>query len=126
MRLLPRFGMQSVRVVTCLVAGTVLSSICMDIEAAKITPEAAKQFVCPVHHLRTATDHVPIVYGYRPVPSGYIQAQQTSFPNAWSHVPGGCVMLNPTDARVRYCPKCREAEKEWRSAHPRKPGSSQH
>jgi len=82
-----------------------------------LVPDGAKLEVCHVHVSRTKTERVPIHYGLPAFLPGYLEAQKTSFPNAWRDVKGGCVPQRPTRAVVQYCPKCREEEAKWRVAY---------
>jgi len=68
---------------------------------------------CEVHHVPLKEDVVPIVYGMIRRTGEESQARHSLFPNAYSTYEAGCVVEKPQKARVRYCPLCREAEKEW-------------
>jgi hypothetical protein len=71
---------------------------------------------CKVHKIRMRRDIVEIQYGL-PNPE-YIGARR-NFPNSNKASLGGCTVLpeSPTHKRVTYCPKCREAENDWRSSY---------
>ena len=83
--------------------------------------------VCEVHHARLATSIVRLGYGLESAPGiAYRTARKTEFPNSYIYANGGCVS-NPFFrwARVRACPKCNAAEKEWLKTHRREPAEGE-
>jgi hypothetical protein len=70
---------------------------------------------CPVHNVTLKENIVSIQYGFPDFPEGYWEARRAQFPYANSRYLGGCVLQKPMIARVRYCPECRKAEKEWKA-----------
>src|SRR5262245_57765580 len=74
---------------------------------------------CDVHHVPLATSVVPLVYGLPPVLSNaYREASAAQFPNSFLYANGGCVVHSLVrKAKVRACPQCNAAEKEWLKAH---------
>jgi len=68
---------------------------------------------CEVHHLPLREAVVAISYGEPVLGRRYAQAKAKLFPHANTEHLGGCEPLRPQKARVLYCPKCREAFKEW-------------
>jgi hypothetical protein len=75
---------------------------------------------CPVHDVTLKEGIVPILYGFPDFEEGYWEARRAQFPLANSRYLGGCVLQKPMIARVRYCPQCRQAEKEWKQRADRK------
>lgn len=75
---------------------------------------------CPLHHRDLSEDVVRIVYGLPAFPKAYADARDKLFPNTNALHYGGCVVscCSPTQARVHYCPACRDAENAWVKAHP--------
>ena len=75
--------------------------------------------VCEVHNARLSTSIVRLGYGLQTAPGiAYRTARKTEFPHSILDANGGCVS-NPFYkwARVRACPKCNAAEKEWLKTH---------
>lgn len=70
---------------------------------------------CEVHDRPLAEGVVPILYGYGllVLPSGESGPRQAQFPHAASSYGAGCVVGEEREARVRYCPACREAKRAW-------------
>jgi hypothetical protein len=77
---------------------------------------------CSVHKVSLLQEEVPVRYGLIRFSADFIQAKRAHFPNAYSFVLGGCLvsLTNPKTRKVGYCPRCREAEKEWHEAHPKR------
>jgi hypothetical protein len=68
---------------------------------------------CEVHGRKLLEDVVPIRYGFGILQAGTHEARTTRFPNANSSVWRGCVVGPSSEARVLYCPDCRDSEGEW-------------
>ena len=77
---------------------------------------------CSVRKIRLLHEEVPVRYGLIRFPADYLNAKKQQFPNAYSFVPGGCLVgsTNPKIRMVSYCPQCRDAEKAWQERHPKK------
>jgi hypothetical protein len=75
-----------------------------------------KPGTCRVHQLALLPDRVPERYGLLRLRPSYVEAARTSFPNARSWSWGGCISSADSAAfsDVWYCPRCREAEREYR------------
>jgi hypothetical protein len=64
-----------------------------------------------------------VVYGTFEPAAPYFAALRQTFPNSWAQVYGGCVFStingksSQTQAVVRVCGDCRDAEQTWRSTH---------
>ena len=71
---------------------------------------------CEVHDLAFLEDVVPIRYGLPSFHAKLAEARSTRFPHASRSFAGGCVVGASREARVLYCPECREAEREWVAA----------
>jgi hypothetical protein len=71
-----------------------------------------------VHGLDLALDVVPIEGGYVEQDEEYVNAHKTLFPNATNVIGGGCMPVEETHARVKYCPACRAAKEGWMANHP--------
>jgi hypothetical protein len=69
---------------------------------------------CPLHDVSLREGIVPILYGIPDFQEGYSAAKRDQFPLANSRYLGGCYLQKSLLARVRYCPECRKAEKEWK------------
>lgn len=74
---------------------------------------------CPVHGASLLDDTVPVSYGL-PIlepafPGDSHDRQRALFPHAAVQYENGCVLTedSPWLARVRYCPKCRDARDEY-------------
>jgi hypothetical protein len=83
--------------------------------------------VCAVHNDRLSTSIVRLGYGLLTAPGiAYRTARKTEFPHSYLYANGGCVS-NPFFrwARVRACPKCNAAEKEWLKTHRREPAEGE-
>jgi hypothetical protein len=78
-----------------------------------IADDRGSDKACQVHHVALKEDVVPIVYGMIRHTQEEIEAHHSLFRHANSKYEAGCVVEKPQKARVRYCPLCREAEKEW-------------
>ncbi len=115
-RLLARALMRTTATVTCSLVVLVCSG-CTSKEAQKFVPDGAKLGLCPLHNMPTRTERVPVHYGLPAIPVGYLEARKASFPNTWRDIKGGCVPQSPTKAVVHFCPRCREEEAKWMSAH---------
>jgi hypothetical protein len=74
---------------------------------------------CEIHSTQLLEGEARVRYGL-PLPptEAEMNAERTDFPNAWSLVEGGCLRGEHDRARVRYCPKCRDAQKLWYEQHP--------
>jgi TonB family protein len=94
-------------------------------------PENLEGTFCKVHHERLRKDKVEISYGLVGFKTGYLKAEERSFPNANSVMHGGCIVetqidpcsgtevqLSPKYAEILYCPACRRAQAHWSKAHP--------
>ena len=69
---------------------------------------------CPLHNVALNADFVPVFYGGEPdIESEYWIAREAQFPFANSFYEGGCLVKSQKIAIIRYCPACRDAEKEW-------------
>lgn len=86
---------------------------------APLSSTERKIHKCEVHGTLLKVEDVKIAYGLIGFPAGYYQAQQRNFPHARSTVMGGCVISpsSPKFQTVKYCPRCRAAEKRWSDAH---------
>jgi hypothetical protein len=71
---------------------------------------------CEVHDRALMEGVVPIRYGLCFPDAGDHQVRMTRFPYANPSVARGCVIGASSEARVLYCPKCREAERQWVAA----------
>jgi hypothetical protein len=76
---------------------------------------------CEVHDRSLREDVVPIRYGLGLVDRGSYEVRKGRFPHATSSHGGGCVVGESREARVLYCPDCREAEREWTREPPVEP-----
>jgi len=88
----------------------------------KVTPLSASDAgrkKCPLHGTALKTENIGISYGLVKFRPGYLQAQKRLFPDANSRVLGGCIVSkdSPVMETVKFCPKCRAAEKRWFAAH---------
>jgi hypothetical protein len=83
---------------------------------------------CDVHDRSLREDVVPIRYGFSVgiLPGAYAEARRTRFPNANAWFGGGCVVGESREARVLYCPECRESEREWSEEPPVEPAVPPH
>jgi len=75
--------------------------------------------MCEVHNSRLSASIVRLDYGLQTAPGiAYRTARKTEFPHSYLYANGGCVS-NPFFrwARVRACPNCNAAEKEWLKTH---------
>jgi hypothetical protein len=68
---------------------------------------------CPLHDVPLKVGSVPISYGLPVFETEYWKARTEQFPFANSTCGGGCMPKIRRIAIVRYCPVCRDAEKEW-------------
>ena len=73
---------------------------------------------CRLHHAKRLPDRVPVAYGL--FDRSYVLLEETYFPNAYTSVRGGCVVLEEKAIDVVYCPVCRGAENQWRAADKKK------
>ncbi len=73
---------------------------------------------CRRHKTALKTGTAPILYGLLRPPTEYEHTRRRHFPRAASWVPGGCDVHFPVRALVKYCDRCREAEREWHMEHP--------
>jgi hypothetical protein len=71
---------------------------------------------CEVHDLALIEDVVPIRYGFLVFEPGPPEVRKARFPHSSHFVPRGCIVEAAREARVHYCPRCREAEREWAAA----------
>lgn len=94
------------------------------INNSKVAPLSAHDKVatkCKLHGVKLQTGSVPIHFG---IASGmshdHYVASQKYFPYAHSYASGGCVIYQGMAGRqaVKFCPKCRTAEKRWLAAYP--------
>ena len=82
-------------------------------------PREAAARTCKFHHAWRTNATVPVLYGTPDPAHPYFSAQRLYFPNSWSHLDGGCVFetyngrSSATQAVVKVCGRCREAEKKW-------------
>ena len=72
--------------------------------------------ICPVHMLPLGEDVVPIEYGLIIPHENESHARRERFPFANSTIDGGCSVNEARRARVLFCPKCREAKRQWMSS----------
>jgi hypothetical protein len=81
--------------------------------------------VCPVHGTPLKSETKQIQYGLVRQRLDYMAVRDKLFPEANTTVPGGCTtgLFDPIFATIRYCPDCREAEKQWLAEHPRDEGA---
>ncbi len=86
-------------------------------KVAPLSPTEAKTQKCELHGTRLQNGTAPILYGRRGSVVPFNTAK-SAFPRARSHVFGGCIVSenSPGSQRVRFCPKCRTAEKRWLAA----------
>lgn len=76
--------------------------------------------VCGLHHEPLAVGVAPLQYGYRLVDTRYQAASRAGFPEAHSTIDSrSCLGTLNTHRRVRFCHRCREAERRWREAQGR-------
>jgi hypothetical protein len=68
---------------------------------------------CPLHDVALKVGSVRIFYGLPDFETEYWKARTEQFPFANSTYGGGCMPKIRRIAIVRYCPVCRDAEKEW-------------
>ena len=83
--------------------------------------------MCEVHSAPLSTSIVRLSYGLPTAPGiAYRAARKAEFPHSYIYANGGCVS-NPFFrwARVRACPKCNAAEKEWLKTHRREPAEGE-
>ncbi|RYX84691.1 hypothetical protein EON83_08630 [bacterium] len=100
--------------------GTVNSAPKPTEKVGPLTASDAKRTKCEMHGTHLKVDNVRISYGIAPLwPAGYYEASKASFPNARSGIMGGCIIMPdmPRIQAVKFCPKCRIAEKKWLAAH---------
>jgi hypothetical protein len=71
-----------------------------------------------VHGAEPRLDLVPIVYGLPAFGEDYWEMQER-FPNAHTHVLGGCEPRLQKLAFVRYCPVCRAGLRTWEARQAR-------
>jgi hypothetical protein len=69
--------------------------------------------ICVVHAGLTRIGTVPIIRKSVSRPAGYDYARKTAFPNSNALYVGPDLPSYRTEARIRYCEKCREAEAAW-------------
>jgi hypothetical protein len=72
---------------------------------------------CPIHGEPLKEDTVWIHYGLPAFDEEYMKASSELFPYANHYYLGGCCVQSEKRALVKYCPKCRKAEKEWEKVH---------
>ena len=84
---------------------------------APISKSEAKIQKCQLHGARLQNGTAPILYGRRGAVVDFATSKR-AFPHARSHVFGGCVVSedSPGSQAVRFCMKCRTAEKRWLAA----------
>jgi hypothetical protein len=76
--------------------------------------------VCEVHGVPLREDVVAVSFGKPAYYPESEEARRKEFPHARTSCHGGCMVQEPTRARVRYCPECRKAEAAWRAHNPGK------
>ena len=81
-------------------------------------PDFMMGTMCPVHETPLKTAIIPVSYGILGWDIEYFDARTTQFPYAQTVLEGGCVQGEETHARVKYCPRCRDARARWRWQHP--------
>lgn len=88
-------------------------------KVAPLSASGAALKKCPLHGTALQTENVRISYGLPGFKVGYLATQKRLFPDASSRVLGGCIVSkdSPTMQTVKFCPKCRAAEKRWLAAH---------
>ena len=71
---------------------------------------------CDVHRLPLKIASVPILYGLPDFDPVVMQAEESLFPHARRSYEAGCLVgpSSPKQTRMRFCPKCRDAEEQWR------------
>ena len=70
---------------------------------------------CPVHNVVLLEGTVPVRYGCSASYPEFDRAAARHFPHSSNIVSGGSPPTPIREATVHYCPRCREAEAEWRS-----------
>jgi hypothetical protein len=73
---------------------------------------------CRVHGTELKSGKQDVRRGEPPAPpEGYFAAIRELFPNAKSFEMGGCLVgvELKDEKKVRFCPACREAEKDWQA-----------
>jgi virulence-associated protein VapD len=56
---------------------------------------------------------VPIQYGLKNYPDGYLDAKAIYFPHGWEYVNGGCFVQRQKETQIYVCPECKKAEKAF-------------
>lgn len=75
--------------------------------------------ICPLHECPLDKGSVPIHFGLMRRSTEYLQAKDKLFPLANSHRLGACILVpGRHSVLVTFCPRCREAEKEWVESNP--------
>lgn len=85
-----------------------------DLDAADVVDLREPRRQCPVHGVALETDTVPIAYGFIVVDEVEAKVSAEFFPLARTEHLGGCVVRRAKQARVRFCPRCRQVEREFR------------
>ena len=89
-------------------------------ERGKISKTAKK---CEVHGVVLQLMKVPVIYGLPMFDDSFerlIKAREALFPNAKSHVLGGCTLGTIGSVfEALVCSDCRAAEQEWEKANNR-------
>ncbi len=101
----------------CLIAVTVLIALAVVLLAIffpRVEDARGEPRTCELHGVELLEDIVPVRWGGdRPLPERYAREMLKNFPNANPVHPGSCEPRQARRARVRYCPKCREALAAW-------------
>lgn len=71
--------------------------------------------MCPIHGCELLDGTAPMLYGFFGTEQNYGPASRNAFRYAAYWMPGGCSVAAgwSSEQAVRYCPRCREAERAW-------------
>jgi hypothetical protein len=72
---------------------------------------------CPIHHAPTETDALMSYSGFVVFDTAYIRARLRLFPYSFLSVWSGSCAGPDSPVVVGFCPKCREAERQWVKLH---------
>lgn len=78
---------------------------------------------CAVHKVDLKPGEARILYGLVRMTRDQQEARTRLFPNAQTVALGGCVITkdSPKVRSVMFCPRCRNAEREWKRRQEQKP-----
>jgi hypothetical protein len=85
-----------------------------DLDAADVVDIRELRHGCPVHGVALETDTVPIAYGLIMVDEVEAKISAEFFPLARTEYLAGCVVRRAKQARVRFCPRCRQVQRAFR------------